>query len=134
MLAISRTKNYRVWKPVSSLLSAAEIYISNKKIISMGKTLFMLVCFDLIYIKLYSLNWILILSELAQLLSSSTRNFSSRFQLCFDFAMHHGSLYCPFKCIETHLLLIKLQVSTAFKLYLIEIYLKTLLPQVTLWL
>ena len=42
--------------------------------------------------------------------------------------------FLPFKCIETHLLLIKSQISTAFQLYLIEIYLKTLLPQVTLWL
>ena len=28
---------------------------------------------------------------------SLTRNFSLCFQLCFDFAMYHGSLYCPFK-------------------------------------
>ena len=42
--------------------------------------------------------------------------------------------FLPFKCIETHLLLIKSQISTPFQLYLIEIYLKTLLLQVTLWL
>ena len=42
--------------------------------------------------------------------------------------------FLPFKCIETHLLLIKSRISTAFQLYLIEIYLKTLLPQVTPWL
>ena len=49
---------------------------------------------------IYSLSWILIFSQLAWLPSSSTRNFSSCFQLCFDFAMHHGSLYCPFKYIK----------------------------------
>ena len=49
-----------------------------------------------IYIYIHSLNWILIFSQLAWLPSSSTWNFSSRFQLCFDFAMHHESLYCPF--------------------------------------
>ena len=42
--------------------------------------------------------------------------------------------FLHFKCIETHLLLIKSQINTAFHLYLLEIYLKTLLPQVTLWL
>ena len=38
-----------------------------------------------------------IFSQLANMSLSSPQNFSSRFQLCFDFAMHYGSLYCPFK-------------------------------------
>ena len=40
--------------------------------------------------------------------------------------------FLPFKCIETHLFLIKSQISTAFQLHVIGIYSKTLLPQVTL--
>ena len=38
-----------------------------------------------------------IFSKLAWLPSFSTRNFNSRFQLCFDLSKHYGSLYCPFK-------------------------------------
>ena len=40
---------------------------------------------------------VLIFSQLASMSLCSPRNFSSRFQLCFDFAMHYGTLYCPFK-------------------------------------
>ena len=59
--------------------------------------MFILVCFDI----LYSLNWRWMFSlsfpnQLGCLPSSSPRNFSSRFQFCFDFAEHGGSFYCPF--------------------------------------
>ena len=38
---------------------------------------------------------VLISSQPAWLVSSSTRSFNSRFQLCFDFAMHYGSFIVP---------------------------------------
>ena len=92
-------------RSVSSLLSAEELWISNTILISVDNTMFVLVCFDLIYIYIYIYIYIFIelevdfhiFSQPAWLTSSSTRNFSSRLQLCFCFAMHCGSLCCPFK-------------------------------------
>ena len=61
----------------------------------------MLICFDVyIYIFIELEVDVFIFSQLVSMSLSSRRNFSSRFQLCFDFAMHYGSLYCPFNIIE----------------------------------
>ena len=66
--------------------------------------------------------------------SLSTFSYVSK-KMCANKIYKTDTVYfLPFKCIETHLLLIKSQISTAFQLYLTEIYSKTLLPQVTLWL
>ena len=70
------------------LFCRLESYVFNIQLISIGNTLFMLVCFD-IYIFIELEEVVLIFSQLACLPSSLTRNFSSRFQLCFDFAMHY---------------------------------------------
>ena len=74
---------------VSSLLAAEKLHISNIILISIGSTFLVLVCFDLI-LEMDVHNF----SQYACLPSFLTRNFS--FQLCFDFAMHYGSLYCPY--------------------------------------
>ena len=48
-----------------------------------------------IYIYIYSLNWRwMFLSFLNQQICLSPLN--TRFHLCFDLAMHYGSLYCSF--------------------------------------
>ena len=86
-------KSERVQRSVLSLLSAEELLVLIPSIIliSIGNTLLVLVCFDFseLQVDLY------VFSQLGWLLSS-TRN-SLCFQLCFGFAMHHGSLHCPFK-------------------------------------
>ena len=84
-LGISKIKHYlffqikseRVSRSVLSLLSAEELLA--------------LVCFDFseLQVDLH------VFCQLA--IPSLTRNFSLCFQLCFDFAMYHGSLCCPFK-------------------------------------
>ena len=98
-LAISKIKNYRVSSSVSSLVSAEELWISNTILISVDYTMSLLVCFELIYIYIFiELEGDFhVFSQPAWLTSSSTRNFTSRLQLCFDFAMQYGSLCCPFK-------------------------------------
>ena len=103
-LQFSRLQNQKLSSMVASVFSSV-----NRGAIDFGYNLnfnrqhnivhsglFRLNIYIYIYIYIHSLNWILIFSQLAWLPSPSTRNFSSRFQLCFDFAMHHGSLYCPF--------------------------------------
>ena len=91
-LAISNPdiKNYRVLRPVYSFLSAEELHILKIILISIGKTLFVLVCFDLTLE-----NGVHNLTQYAWLPSFSTWNFSFQ-PFCFNFAMHYWSLYCPF--------------------------------------